>query len=92
MWRTGANELHEATEDDETLDVSEIVVCIYLHVYSLFKDLLQDLKLKKGEFTLSKDTTVSLWTEYRTWFGGIQLQEVSGGVFVIVSNDLHDEI
>ena len=45
----------------------------------------------KGEFTLSKDTTVSLWTEYRTWFGGIQLQEVSGGDFVIVSDDLYDE-
>ena len=39
LWRTGANELHyEAKEDDETLDVSEMVVSIYLHVYSLFKD------------------------------------------------------
>ena len=28
---------------------------------------------------------MSLWTEYRTWFGGIQLQEVSGG------DDLYDE-
>ena len=27
----------------------------------------------------------------RTWFGGIQLQEVSGGDFVIVSDDLYDE-
>ena len=34
---------------------------------------------------------MSLWTEYRTWFGGIQLQEVSGGDFVIVSDDLYDE-
>ena len=55
----------------------------------LFKDLLQDLKLKEGEFALSKDTTVSLWTEYRTWFSGIQLQEVFGGDFVIVSDDLY---
>ena len=62
-----------------------------MHIFSLFKDLLQDLKLKEGEFTLSKDTTVSLWTEYRTWFGGIQLQEVFGGDFVIVSDDLYDE-
>ena len=59
LWRTGANELHyEAKEDDETLDVSEMVVCIfnafiYSHVYSLFMDLLQDLKLKEGEFALS---------------------------------------
>ena len=65
---------------------------VYLmHIFSLFKDILQDLKLKEGEFTISKDTTVSLWTEYRTWFGGIQLQEVSGGDFVIVSDDLYDE-
>ena len=34
---------------------------------------------------------MSLWTEYRTWFGGIQLQEVSGGHFVMVSDDLYDE-
>ena len=34
---------------------------------------------------------MSLWTEYRTWFGGIQLQEVSGGDFVIISDDLYDE-
>ena len=37
LWRTGANELHfEAKEDDETLDVSEIVVCIfnaYIYMY-----------------------------------------------------------
>ena len=85
MWRTGANELHyEAKEDDETLDVSEMVVCIFIH-------LLHDLKLKEGEFALSKDTKVSLWTEYRTWFSGIQLQEVSGGDFVIISDDLYDE-
>ena len=34
---------------------------------------------------------MSLWTEYRTWFGGIQLQEVSGGDFVIVNDDLYHE-
>ena len=61
---------------------------LYLHVYSLFKDLLQDLKLNKGEFTLSKDTPVSLWTEYRTWFG---CKKYLGGDFVIVSDDLYDE-
>ena len=40
LWRTGANELHyEAKEDDETLDVSEIVVCIfnaYIYMYIFF--------------------------------------------------------
>ena len=55
LWRTGANELHyEAKEDDETLDVSEMVVCIFNAYIYIFKDLLQDLKLKEGEFTLSK--------------------------------------
>ena len=40
LWRTGANELHyEAKEDDETLDVSEMVVCIfnaYIYMYILY--------------------------------------------------------
>ena len=31
LWRTGANELHyEAKEDYETLDVSEMVLCMYI--------------------------------------------------------------
>ena len=30
--------------------------------------------------------------EHGSWFGGIQLQEVSGGDFVIVSDDLYDEL
>ena len=40
LWRTGANELHyEAKEDDETLDVSEMVVSIfnaYIYMYILY--------------------------------------------------------
>ena len=36
FWRTGAKELHyEAKEDDETLDVSEMVVCIF-NAYILY--------------------------------------------------------
>ena len=59
LWRTGANEIHY--EANETFrNGCMYIKCIYLHVYSLFKDLLQDLKLKEGEFALSKDTTVSL--------------------------------
>ena len=62
---------------------------MYLCVlHSLLKDLSQ---LKEGEFTLSKDTTVSLWTEYRTWYGEGRLQEVFGGDFVVVNDDLYDE-
>ena len=35
LWRTGANDLHyEAKEDDETLDVSEIVVCVFMHIFA----------------------------------------------------------
>ena len=35
---------------------------------------------------------MALWIEYRTCFGGVQLREVCGGDFVIVSEDLCDEI
>ena len=34
---------------------------------------------------------MALWIEYRTCFGGVQLREVCGGDFVIVSEDLCDE-
>ena len=34
---------------------------------------------------------MALWIEYRTFFGGVQLREVCGGDFVIVSEDLCDE-
>ena len=87
-----ANELHyEAKEDDETLIISEMVVRIFNACIFFIQGFITRLHAKEGEFALSKDTTVSLWTEYRTWFGGIQLQEVSGGDFVIVSDDLYDE-
>ena len=58
---------------------------------SLLKDLSQHLQLKEGEFTLSKDTTMSLWIEYRTWYGEGWLHEVFGGDFVVVNDDLYDE-
>ena len=34
---------------------------------------------------------MALWIEYRTCFGGVQMREVCGGDFVIVSEDLCDE-
>ena len=65
--------------------------CIYACYILLLKDLLQHLQLKEGEFTLSKDTTMSLWTEYRTWYGEGRQQEVFGGDFVVVNDDFCDE-
>jgi len=47
--------------------------------------------LQKDEFALSKDLTVSLWIDYRTYYGESSIREVSGGDFVIINEDLHDE-
>ena len=50
------------------------------------------LHLQKDEFALSKDLTVSLWIDYRMYFGESPIiREVCGGYFVIINDDLHDE-
>ena len=50
------------------------------------------LHLQKDEFALSKDITVSLWIDYQTYFGESPIREVCGGDFVIINEDLHDEL
>ena len=48
------------------------------------------LHLQKDEFALSKDLTVSLWIDYRMYFGESPIiREVCGGDFVIINDDLH---
>ena len=47
--------------------------------------------MQKDEFALSKDLTVSLWIDYRTYYGESPIREVYGGDFVIINEDLHDE-
>ena len=49
------------------------------------------LHLQEDEFALSKDLTVSLWIDYRSYFGESPIREVCGGDFVIINEDLHDE-
>ena len=58
--------------------------------YIKMQEMLQDFKA--GEFALSQDTTVSLWKEYRIWYGEIPLQETCGGSFVVIDEDLYDEL
>eukprot|EP00731_Ephydatia_muelleri_P000050 Em0001g50a len=49
------------------------------------------LHFQKDEFALSKDLTVSLWIDYRTYFGESPIREICGGDFVIINDDLHHE-
>ena len=49
------------------------------------------MDLKEGEYALSKDTTVALWKDYMSFYGDFQLQEILGGDFVVVNEDLHEE-
>ena len=48
-------------------------------------------RLKEGEYALSKDIVVCLWLEYRSLSGSTPLRVVSGGDFVIVNEELHEE-
>ena len=52
--------------------------------------MLQDFKA--GELALSQDTTVSLWKEYRIWYGEIPLQETCGGSFVVIDENMYEEL
>ena len=40
---------------------------------------------------MSKDIFVSLWIDFRGFYGMFPLQEVLGGNFVVVNENLHDE-
>ena len=90
LWRTGACELlYDSKEDDEALVSCEMYTGIDI-TYIKMQEMLQDFKA--GEFALSQDTTVSLWKEYRIWYGEIPLQETCGGSFVVIDEDLYEEL
>eukprot|EP00731_Ephydatia_muelleri_P016252 Em0009g676a len=42
------------------------------------------LEVQDGEYALSKDLAVSLWTEFREYYGYTSLREVFSGSFIIV--------
>ena len=50
------------------------------------------LNFQQGEYSysLSKNLDVSLWIEYRAYYGNFPLQEVFEGHFVIVNEHLHN--
>ena len=51
------------------------------------------LKFQQGEYSLSKNLDVSLWIEYRAYYGKVPFQEVFEGRFqvVIVNEHLHNK-
>ena len=64
LWRTGACVLHyKAAEDDEEFDVVSMNTnCMQLNfIYNFTQE--TSLRLKEGEYALSKDITVCLWLE-----------------------------
>ena len=64
--------------------------CLQLNfIYNFTQE--TSLRLKEGEYALSKDITVCLWLEYRSSNGSSPLGNVSGGDFVIFNEELHGE-
>ena len=65
LWRTGACVLHyKAAEDDEEFDVSVNEYKLHAVEYNFTQE--TSLRLKEGEYALSKDITVCLWLKYRS--------------------------
>ena len=58
----------------------------FIVIYSLQN---AELDLQQEEYALSKDIDVSLWIDFREFYGN--LQEVLGGNFVVVNENLHAE-
>ena len=48
--------------------------------------------LKEDEFALRKDTTVALWKDYMSFYGDVQKLEILGGDFVVVNEDLSENL
>ena len=64
--------------------------CMQLnYIYNFTQE--TSLRLKEGEYALSKDIAVCLWLEYRSLNASTPLRDVSGGDFVIVNEELHGE-
>ena len=60
----------------------------FIVIYSLQN---AELDLQQEEYALSKDIDVSLWIDFREFYGTFPLQEVLGGNFVVVNENLHAE-
>ena len=96
LWRSGACiSYYEAKEDDEEFDVNStvadfgnVVMHSFIVIYSLQN---AELDLQQEEYALSKDIDVSLWIDFREFYGNFPLQEVLGGNFVVVNENLHAE-
>ena len=88
--RTGACVLqYEAEEDNEAFDVSaNECESQFNSKYNFPQE--TSLRLKEGEYALSKDITC-LWVEYRRFNGNTPLRDASGGDLVIINEDLHGE-
>eukprot|EP00731_Ephydatia_muelleri_P007410 Em0003g1658a len=50
-----------------------------------------ELDLQQEEYALSKDIDVSLWIDFREFYGNFPLQDVLDGNFVAVNENLHAE-
>ena len=66
LWRSGAcASYYEAKEDDKEFDVN-VVMHSFIVIYSLQN---AELYLQQEEYALSKDIDVSLWIDFREFYG-----------------------
>ena len=60
----------------------------FIVIYSLQN---AELDLQQEEYALSKDIDVFLWIDFCEFYGNFPLQEVLGGNFVVVNENLYAE-
>ena len=51
----------------------------------------ESLGIQEGEFAFSRDLLVDLWLKFREYNGGLQLRDIMGGDFVILTEDLWED-
>ena len=52
----------------------------------------ESLGIQEGEFAISRDLLVDVWLKFREYNGELQLKEVMGGDFVVLTEYLWDEL
>ena len=49
---------------------------------------LESLGIQEGEFAVSRDLLIDLWLKFREYNGELQLRDIMGGDFILLTVDL----
>ena len=63
-------------------------------MYDIFIQYIQpeSLEIQEGEFVVSRDLLVDLWLKFREYNRELQLRDIMGGDFVVLTEDLWEDL